>query len=99
MSRYHDCTLAFLDSSFFTAAGLKVTGDIPVNIIFAIEGEEASLTAKEAAGAAHRLGIEARVAESVFQAVGDLVSAAERPGRILICGSLYLAGHVLAENG
>ena len=21
------------------------------------------------------------------------------PGRILICGSLYLAGHVLSENG
>jgi folylpolyglutamate synthase/dihydropteroate synthase len=42
----------------------------------------------------------------VAAALGEIVRDGGRdsgrdggPGRILICGSLYLAGHVLAENG
>ena len=47
---------------------------------------------------AARAGIEADTAASVLDAVTRI--AANDPGsRILICGSLYLAGNVLRENG
>ncbi len=40
----------------------------------------------------------AHVARDAAQAVGDLVTRS--PGvRILICGSLYLAGRILRDNG
>ena len=63
-----------------------------------IEGEAATLPAEETARAAEEAGIPASTAASV----GDAVKAIARahPGaRILICGSLYLAGRVLRENG
>ena len=61
-----------------------------------VPGEESTLTAIELAVAAQRAGIDAQPANSVRDAVRSL---ADRPGgRILICGSLYLAGSVLAGN-
>ena len=61
-----------------------------------IPGEENALTAEQGLQAARSLNIEAEQAASVKEALGDI---AKRPnGRILICGSLYLAGHVLALN-
>ncbi|MBL6936009.1 MAG: bifunctional folylpolyglutamate synthase/dihydrofolate synthase [Alphaproteobacteria bacterium] len=67
----------------------------------AIPGENASFTAAEAAAAGHVEGIEPTPAESLEAALHGLVAAAagEEPGRILVCGSLYLAGAVLRENG
>jgi dihydrofolate synthase/folylpolyglutamate synthase len=38
-------------------------------------------------------------ADSVTEAVAALARSLGAPSRILICGSLYLAGAVLAENG
>ena len=59
-----------------------------------IPGEDATLSAEETAEAARGAGIAARPAASVEAAVGAI--AAEAPqARILVCGSLYLAGHVL----
>ncbi|NLH83198.1 MAG: bifunctional folylpolyglutamate synthase/dihydrofolate synthase [Phyllobacteriaceae bacterium] len=48
-----------------------------------------------------RAGIPARAAASVRAALADLAGEARgaTPPRILICGSLYLAGEVLRENG
>jgi dihydrofolate synthase/folylpolyglutamate synthase len=37
-------------------------------------------------------------AESVAVALADILARETGPARILICGSLYLAGNVLAEN-
>jgi len=63
-----------------------------------IPGEANTLSAEETQDAARRAGIGADTAESVLAAVARI--AAEDPGsRILICGSLYLAGTVLRENG
>ena len=63
-----------------------------------IPGEKNTLTAEETRAAALAAGINAAAAPSVLQAVTRL--AKEHPGaRILICGSLYLAGSVLRENG
>ncbi|WP_412099009.1 bifunctional folylpolyglutamate synthase/dihydrofolate synthase [Defluviimonas sp. D31] len=63
-----------------------------------IPGEANTLTAEQTQEAAARAGIEAGTAETVLAAVQAI--AAKDPGaRILICGSLYLAGGVLRENG
>jgi dihydrofolate synthase / folylpolyglutamate synthase len=63
-----------------------------------IPGESATLTAEETVASARSAGITASAAGSVAEAVAGV--AARAPGaRILICGSLYLAGHVLRENG
>jgi dihydrofolate synthase/folylpolyglutamate synthase len=65
----------------------------------AIPGDPVSLTADDAAAAARQAGIgDSAPADSVVEAVGALVDSGQ-PRRILICGSLYLAGAVLAENG
>ncbi|MCV2447916.1 bifunctional folylpolyglutamate synthase/dihydrofolate synthase [Paracoccus sp. DMF] len=64
----------------------------------AIPGEPNTLPAEETAAAAQSVGLSARTAADALTAVRDL--AAAHPGaRILICGSLYLAGQVLRENG
>ncbi|WP_238123721.1 MULTISPECIES: bifunctional folylpolyglutamate synthase/dihydrofolate synthase [unclassified Xanthobacter] len=60
----------------------------------------AALTPQEVADAATRLGITARTAGSVAAALDSLGSTPMvPPARILICGSLYLAGAVLEANG
>jgi dihydrofolate synthase/folylpolyglutamate synthase len=64
-----------------------------------IPGEHATLTAAQSAAHARAAGIAAAEAESVEAAVAAILKAERRPCRILICGSLYLAGTVLAENG
>ena len=64
----------------------------------AIPGEETSLVAVDAARAARELGLPAAAADSVADAVRDIISLKGVPARILICGSLYLAGQVLGEN-
>ena len=63
-----------------------------------IEGDHASLSAEEAAAAAHAAGIEAKPAASLAAAIDRVVASADGASRILICGSLYLAGLVLTEN-
>jgi dihydrofolate synthase/folylpolyglutamate synthase len=65
----------------------------------AIPGDAASLSAEDAAAAARQAGIDdSAPADSVAEAVAALTGPGQ-PRRILICGSLYLAGAVLAENG
>jgi len=64
----------------------------------AIPGEAASLDAEEVAALAAGLGLSASAMPSVAAAMAALTDAAHAPARILICGSLYLAGHVLEEN-
>ena len=64
----------------------------------AIPGEAATLPAEDTAAAARAAGLPAAVAGGVGSAVRAI--AARDPGaRLLICGSLYLAGHVLRANG
>lgn len=63
----------------------------------AIPGEAASFSAEEAAALAREAGLAAQTASSIAAAIEDLARD-RRPKRILICGSLYLAGQVLSEN-
>lgn len=62
-----------------------------------IPGETATLPASQTADAATQAGLHATTAESVGAAVTEIV-AQEPQARVLICGSLYLAGGVLREN-
>jgi dihydrofolate synthase/folylpolyglutamate synthase len=65
----------------------------------AIPGDTASLDAKEVAKAATAVGFnDSFSADSVAAAIDSLVDS-RVPRRLLICGSLYLAGTVLKENG
>ncbi|MEM6387493.1 MAG: Mur ligase family protein, partial [Pseudomonadota bacterium] len=63
----------------------------------AIPGETATLPAAETAAAATRVGLSAVVASSVEDALSDIIEH-DPTARVLICGSLYLAGVVLREN-
>ncbi len=63
-----------------------------------IPGEKNTLPAEETQAAARAAGLSATTADSVLDAV-QRIAAADALARILICGSLYLAGQVLRENG
>ena len=63
-----------------------------------IPGEENAYPAARIVTAARSLGVEADESESVESALGAMLGR-EGPARVLICGSLHLAGVVLAENG
>ncbi|WP_143535554.1 bifunctional folylpolyglutamate synthase/dihydrofolate synthase [Roseisalinus antarcticus] len=64
----------------------------------AIPGESATLPAAETAAAARAAGI-AQVDEAPdLRSALAAISGAHPGARLLICGSLYLAGHVLREN-
>lgn len=63
-----------------------------------IPGEKNTLPAEETRDAALSAGIAAVTAASVAEALAEI--AAKSPeARVLICGSLYLAGSILRENG
>ncbi len=63
-----------------------------------IPGEAATLSADETAAAAAKVDLPASTANSVTEAL-DTIVAKDPRARILICGSLYLAGNILRENG
>ncbi len=63
-----------------------------------IPGEANTLPAEATAAAAEAAGLTAHIAPDVATALARIVADAPR-ARVLICGSLYLAGHVLRENG
>lgn len=63
-----------------------------------IPGEANTLPADVTAEAARAAGLPAATAESALAAITDIVATCPE-ARILICGSLYLAGGILRENG
>ena len=63
-----------------------------------IPGEANTLSAEETAAAAAQVGLDASTAENVSEALRAITEKDPR-ARVLICGSLYLAGNILRENG
>jgi dihydrofolate synthase/folylpolyglutamate synthase len=63
-----------------------------------IPGETNTLPAETTAQAAHDAGHEAETAQGVEEALTRIAERDPR-ARVLICGSLYLAGMILRENG
>ena len=64
-----------------------------------IPRQDKSLPADTIAGAARQVGIPAESRDSIEAALGAVGRLELEPPRILIAGSLYLAGEVLALNG
>lgn len=63
-----------------------------------IPGEANTLPAETTAEAARQAGISAKPAPSVRDALAE-IRAKDPEARVLICGSLYLAGGILREHG
>lgn len=63
-----------------------------------IPGEANTLSAEDTVAAALKSGMSATPAETVLSAIHSIIRT-DPAARILICGSLYLAGRVLQENG
>ena len=63
-----------------------------------IPGEKNTLPAETTRDAARSAGIDAVTAPSVAEALAGIAEVSPK-ARVLICGSLYLAGAVLRENG
>ncbi len=94
-----DCVLvtammASKDAEGFFAAFRDLSPDVIT--IPNVEGHHGR-PAHELAAAARRAGLRARASDTLDEAMG--LATASNPARILICGSLYLAGAVLALNG
>lgn len=66
-------------------------------IAVAVPGEGATLPAEATAEAAQDAGITATIAGSVAEALAQ-IARTDPNARVLICGSLYLAGSVLRDN-
>ncbi len=52
---------------------------------------------KKLADIAKKMGIQTHVSKSVKAAINKVISSEKIPFRIIICGSLYLVGSVLAD--
>jgi len=67
----------------------------------AIPGEAASAQATEIARAARITGLKTETAYDFQSAIESILANESGPARILVCGSLYLLGHIydLNENG
>jgi len=63
-----------------------------------IPGEQNTLPAEDTAAAAAKVNLPATTAASVMEALQSILQS-DPQARILICGSLYLAGNILRENG
>ena len=67
-------------------------------IAVSIPGEANTLPAEATQAAAITAGIAATCADSVAEALATIAQT-DPSARVLICGSLYLAGNILRENG
>ena len=69
-------------------------------VMVGIPGEEGASSAKDLCEVGIRSGLDCQAADSVEEALNHLYPYIQRaPCRLLIAGSLYLAGTILQENG
>jgi dihydrofolate synthase/folylpolyglutamate synthase len=99
---WHDCPLYLVVGMMNTkdAAGFIAPLAKHARALWAvtIPGEKNALPAEAIAAAAASVGLPAQTADSVLAAIRG-IPVRDGNGRILICGSLYFAGKVLAQNG
>jgi len=81
---------AFLSPVFQYAASISA---------ITIPNEPNSFSAAEFSEKASGQGIVIKVCDNVATAVDQIVASSGANARIMICGSLYLAGQILADNG
>jgi dihydrofolate synthase/folylpolyglutamate synthase len=93
-----DLVFGVLNSKDLQAFLTPVAPSVRAARSVSIPGEEASLTADQAAEGARAAHLRALPARDVEAAIVSLLEDGGAPSRILICGSLYLAGAILARN-
>ena len=76
---------------------LSGTSDPPGGVLH-LDTEAATLSAQETVDYAKGVSMVAHEAEDVASAIAA-ITAQDPTARILICGSLYLAGNILRDNG
>ncbi|MGI9374415.1 MAG: bifunctional folylpolyglutamate synthase/dihydrofolate synthase [Hyphomicrobiales bacterium] len=74
----------------------SLTGLAKHVITLTIPEEPNAVPANELARVSGALGFSAQTADTIEQALDMANKVVDEPARILVCGSLYLAGHVLA---
>lgn len=80
------------------AGYLRPLADLADNLTaVSIPGEANTLPAEDTASAARNVGLPATTAPDLTTALSDIAAQTPR-ARILICGSLYLAGHALRRQ-
>ena len=85
---------------FWTRTRFVVAASVAAVVAVTIPDTMAAFPASELAARARTAGLAAQPAASVADALDAILARApEAPLRVLICGSLYLAGAVLRENG
>ncbi len=90
-------TLTTKDTSAFLRAFKGLAQEV---LAVPVEGEHAGRPPRDVAACAEKVGLPAAACQSVEQALAYLRARAwSAPPRVLIAGSLYLAGTVLAANG
>lgn len=100
---WHESPLHLVLGMLNTKPPVDFLGPLAVHVAslsaLEIPAQPASFTADDICVAARGLGLVARPSASVAAAVQDIVAAhGPTPGRILVCGSLYLIGSVLTEH-
>ncbi len=73
-------------------------GKIKYLIGLLIEAEPSSYNSEFVSNEAKEVGIKSIPADSIEDAIDKIISMESSPARILVCGSLYLAGDVLYRN-
>jgi dihydrofolate synthase / folylpolyglutamate synthase len=86
-----------LNTKDVTGFMVPLTGHLSGLIAVPIPGEANTLPADTTAAAARAAGIDASSADSPAAAL-SAIAARDPDARVLICGSLYLAGRILAQN-
>ncbi len=90
-------TLATKDTTGFLRAFAGLAQEV---IAVPVVGEQAGRPARDVAACARKAGLPAAACADVADALGFLAARSWAvPPRVLICGSLHLAGAVLALNG
>ncbi|MCR9256537.1 MAG: bifunctional folylpolyglutamate synthase/dihydrofolate synthase [Alphaproteobacteria bacterium] len=91
--------VGMLESKEPVAFFRKLAGKVAAVKTIAIPEEKATLSADAVAEKAGEAGLTADPCPDIGGALRALLDAPEPPRRVLICGSLYLAGRVLRDNG
>ena len=68
-------------------------------VIAVTASHDSAAPAQKIAAAAQQAGLTAHISDQITDGIRAACAGAQTTPRILICGSLYLAGDVLRENG
>jgi dihydrofolate synthase/folylpolyglutamate synthase len=63
-----------------------------------VKSEPRSYNAEDVVSIAHKTGLKAKPAEDIKDAIENILASSDEPGRVLVCGSLFLAADLSKES-